>query len=105
MTTRGTCPLITLLPSRQDDHGLTPLALAFITGNPEAAARLMTRGADAGIADNQGVAPAHRAAGHGDLKALDMLAEHGADLERQTGSGAPLHWAAGEVGNEGMYRA
>lgn len=81
----------------QDDHGLTPLALALITGRPKVAARLASRGADASAADNQGVAPVHRAAGHGDLKALDLLKESGADFEAQSGAGTPLHWAAGEV--------
>lgn len=81
----------------QDDHGLTPLALALITGCKEAAARLASRGADVGTADKQGVAPAHRAAGHGDLDALELLAGNGADFETQSGSGTPLHWAAGEV--------
>lgn len=81
----------------QDDHGLTPLALALITGSHEAAARLASQGADVRAADNQGVAPAHRAAGHGDLNALELLSGSGADFEIQSGAGTPLHWAAGEV--------
>lgn len=83
----------------QDDHGLTPLALALITGSDEAAARLAAQGADVSAADTQGVAPAHRAAGHGDLRALELLSGSGADFEMQSGAGTPLHWAAGEVKN------
>lgn len=83
----------------QDDHGLTPLALALITGSDEAAARLAAQGADVSAADTQGVAPAHRAAGHGDLRALELLSGSGADFEMQSGAGTPLHWAAGEVRN------
>lgn len=81
----------------QDDHGLTPLALALITGCHEAASRLASLGADVSAADTQGVAPAHRAAGHGDLSALELLSGGGADFETQSGAGTPLHWAAGEV--------
>lgn len=81
----------------KDDHGLTALALALITGRESVAARLASRGADVNAADTQGVAPAHRAAGHGDLRALELLAKHGAELDVQSGAGAPLHWAAGEV--------
>ncbi len=84
----------------QDDHGLTPLALALITGRTEAAARLAAQGADVSAPDTQGVAPAHRAAGHGDLSALELLSGSGADFETQSGAGTPLHWAAGEVRNE-----
>eukprot|EP00752_Nemacystus_decipiens_P001491 g1465.t1 len=80
----------------KDDHGLTPLALALITGSHEAAARLASLGADVSAADTQGVAPAHRAAGHGDLSALELLKGSGADFETQSGAGTPLHWAAGE---------
>lgn len=85
--------------THQDDHGLTPLALALITGSHEAAARLASLGADVSAADTQGVAPAHRAAGHGDLSALELLKGSGADFETQSGAGTPLHWAAGEVRN------
>lgn len=80
----------------KDDHGLTPLALALITGCHEAASRLASLGADVSAADTQGVAPAHRAAGHGDLSALELLSGGGADFETQSGAGTPLHWAAGE---------
>lgn len=56
-------------------------------------------------ADSQGVAPAHRAAGHGDLDSLELLAGCGADFETQSGAGSPLHWAAGEVSRyEGGWR-
>lgn len=89
-----------LFEIHQDDHGLTPLALALITGSHEAAARLASLGADVSAADTQGVAPAHRAAGHGDLSALELLKGSGADFETQSGAGTPLHWAAGEVRNE-----
>lgn len=78
---------------------MTPLALALITGRNEAAARLAAQGADVSAADTQGVAPAHRAAGHGDLSALELLSGSGADFETQSGAGTPLHWAAGEVRN------
>ena len=91
--------MIQPLAIRQDDHGLTPLALALITGRNEAAARLAAQGADVSAADTQGVAPAHRAAGHGDLSALELLSGSGADFETQSGAGTPLHWAAGEVRN------
>lgn len=81
----------------QDDHGLTPLALALITGHQKAAAKLVALGADVNVGDNEGVAPTHRAAGHGDMEALELLVGAGADLETQSGAGTPLHWAAGEV--------
>ena len=77
---------------------MTPLALALITGHHEAAAKLVALGADANAGDKEGVAPAHRAAGHGDMDALELLVvKGGADLETQSGAGTPLHWAAGEV--------
>lgn len=62
--------------------------------------RLASLGADVSAADTQGVAPAHRAAGHGDLSALELLSGSGANFETQSGAGTPLHWAAGEVRNE-----
>lgn len=71
--------------------------MALITGREETASRLASRGADVCVADSQGIAPAHRAAGHGDLTALDLLARSGADFETQSDAGTPLHWAAGEV--------
>lgn len=57
----------------------------------------MALGADVNVGDNEEVAPAHRAAGHGDIEALELLVGGGADLETQSGAGTPLHWAAGEV--------
>ncbi|CAM9779952.1 unnamed protein product [Ectocarpus sp. 13 AM-2016] len=88
----------------KDDHGLTPLALALITGSHEAAARLASQGADVNAADTQGVAPAHRAAGHGDLSALELLSGSGANFETQSGAGTPLHWAAGEGESESVRK-
>ncbi|CAN0430081.1 unnamed protein product, partial [Ectocarpus sp. 8 AP-2014] len=70
----------------------------------EAAARLASQGADVNAADTQGVAPAHRAAGHGDLSALELLSGSGANFETQSGAGTPLHWAAGEGESESVRK-
>ncbi|CAM9274414.1 unnamed protein product [Chrysoparadoxa australica] len=79
-----------------DDKGLTPMAVAFITGHGDLVPALIKAGADVNKPDAEGVCCIHRAAGHGDIAAVKALAAAGADLNLQSSSGTPLHWAAGE---------
>ena len=82
-----------------DDKGMTALSLALITGHADVAALLVKAGADVNKAAKDGVTCLHRAAGHGDLSSVELLAQHGADIECQSNAGTPLHWAAGEGHN------
>jgi ankyrin repeat protein len=58
---------------------------------------LLAAGADADAPNTNGVRPLHHAAGAGGATAIERLVAAGAKLESQSGAGAPLHWAAGEV--------
>ncbi|CAM9176002.1 unnamed protein product [Phaeothamnion confervicola] len=79
----------------QDDKGLTPLALALITGSKAACDALLVAGANPDVPDKDGVRCVHRAAGAGDCKGLEALHKANADMDAQSGAGAALHWAAG----------
>ena len=89
-----------------DDDGATPLALAAARGSENTVALLIERGASPLVADKSGVLPIHHAASEGHPAVIRALStwSGGADggssdvramLDAQSGSGAPLHWAAG----------
>ena len=70
-----------------DDSGMTPLALALITGHTAIAESLMAAACDVNKPAKDGVTALHRAAGHGDSKAVQLLLQHGADLTCATTAG------------------
>lgn len=57
---------------------------------------LLAAGADCAAADKDGVQAMHHAAGGGRGGVIKLLKDAGAPLDVCSGSGTPLHWAAGE---------
>ncbi|CAI5471323.1 unnamed protein product [Closterium sp. Yama58-4] len=80
----------------KDDEGETPLMLAARDDHSEAATWLVEHGAAvATSAEKSGAQAIHHAAGHGSVKILELLLDHGADPNAQSDAGPPLLWACG----------
>ncbi|KDO21613.1 hypothetical protein SPRG_13298 [Saprolegnia parasitica CBS 223.65] len=80
-----------------DEDGRTPLLYA-IKANEFATAKslLVDYKADATLVANNGTSCLHEAAANGSVRAIKLLAEHGAQLEASTPNGTPLHMAVSE---------
>ncbi|CAI7776432.1 unnamed protein product [Closterium sp. NIES-54] len=80
----------------KDDEGETPLMLAARDDHSDAAMWLVEHGAAvATSAEKSGAQAIHHAAGHGSVKILELLLDHGADPNAQSDAGPPLLWACG----------
>jgi uncharacterized protein len=65
----------------------TPLILAVLTSQRDAAALLLARGADANAVEKEGERPIHLAADADDAAMIKLLVEHGAKLDPKTDKG------------------
>ncbi|CAI5492616.1 unnamed protein product, partial [Closterium sp. Naga37s-1] len=80
----------------KDDEGETPLMLAARDDHSDAAMWLVEHGAAVAMsAEKSGAQAIHHAAGHGSVKILELLLDHGADPNAQSDAGPPLLWACG----------
>ncbi|OQR99697.1 hypothetical protein ACHHYP_04939 [Achlya hypogyna] len=80
-----------------DEDGRTPLLYA-VKANEFATAKslLVDYKADVSIVAANGTSCLHEAAANGSVRAVKLLAEHGASLEAATPNGTPLHMAVSE---------
>lgn len=75
--------------------GITPLHLAAALNRFNAAAFLITAGADVNARNSAGFTPLHWAAGKDATETASLLLKVGADVNARTKEGiTPLHWAA-----------
>ena len=65
----------------------TPLILAVLTSQHDAAALLLSRGANANAVEKEGERPLHLAADADDAAMIKLLVEHGAKLDTKTDKG------------------
>ncbi|KAK9667704.1 hypothetical protein RND81_13G005500 [Saponaria officinalis] len=86
-----------------DDRGWTSLHIGARKGDLKEVKRLLAEGMDANIAawgpKLQGITPLHLAAKGGHTKVMDVLLEHGANIDARTKGSCgwtPLHLAAKE---------
>uniref|UniRef100_A0A7N0U4Z7 Uncharacterized protein n=1 Tax=Kalanchoe fedtschenkoi TaxID=63787 RepID=A0A7N0U4Z7_KALFE len=89
--------------SDRDDRGWTLLHVGARKGDIKEVKRLLSEGTDANVAawgpKSQGVTPLHLAAEGGHLRIMDLLLEHGANIDARTKGSCgwtPLHIAAKE---------
>lgn len=78
-----------------DREGHTPLTLALINKQRDAAQVLIKRGADVNAHAADYITPLHFAAHQGDIELVKMLASYGANLDTVIVNNGytPLHWA------------
>ncbi|TET36367.1 MAG: hypothetical protein E3J72_09015 [Planctomycetota bacterium] len=82
-------------PVKGDEYDRYPLHLAAKNGWKDAAALLLSKGADVNAKTNNGWTPLHWAANNGHKDAAVFLIEKCADVNaKDNGGGTPLHWAA-----------
>ncbi|CAL7939632.1 unnamed protein product [Xylocopa violacea] len=92
---------------KRNEKGETQLHVACISGNIEAAEKLLESGHTTNVRDHFGWTPLHEAANHGHIEIAKLLLKHGADIN-DPGSlmcqgVTPLHDAA-SCGNFAMIR-
>ncbi|CAM8888293.1 hypothetical protein QQ045_025876 [Rhodiola kirilowii] len=87
----------------RDDRGWTQLHVGARKGDVKEVKRLLKEGTDANVPawgpKSQGVTPLHLAAEGGHLRIMDLLLEHGANIDARTKGSCgwtPLHIAAKE---------
>ena len=86
---------LSMLDSRQDPMGRSALHIAARAGNARSVTRMLERGFDLRVADNEGRTPLHLAASNGREEAVAVLLDAGGDISARDDEGrTPLHLAS-----------
>lgn len=84
------------LLNAKDINGFTPLMNATISESDNIIKSLLEHKADVNIQNNDGASAIHFASSDGSVSRINMLIDHGANINIMSQSGSALHWAAGK---------